>query len=379
MDSGRSSRVPGPDAEPEGPASSRAEGSGTPSEPPSTAARLDEALRGGSPTLTIRELAAAAGVSEASAWEFWRSLGFAGVERDAVSFTPQDVEAVRRAARLEETGLADARATRALVRAIGHGSDRLALWQVEALVEDVKRRFELDDTTARILVLDRLPDLIPELEELVRFGWRRMMAALVRRTHDDVSLSYADLEAAHQLPLARAIGFADLVAFTQRSAGLGPRELAALVEAFEDTARDVVTAAGARVVKMIGDAVLFVADDLATAARVALDLLDAIRAHPAGLSLRSSVVWGRVLSRSGDVFGECVNLASRLADVAEPGTVLMDRSSAAALAEAGRLTGIALVPQEPKEVSGLGLVAPVELRRVSAHEAAPSPPATPAS
>jgi adenylate cyclase len=340
----------------------KGDASAGPADPPSTADRFDEVLLGGRPSLTLGGLAEAAGVSVTTARGFWRSLGFPDVDPSAVVFTQQDVRALQVVDRLLERGVVDERTTTSVLRAIGHVSDRLALWQTESLVEDVARRFTLDDTTARILYLDRLPDVVPELEELLGYGWRRLMAALVRRTHDEVSLSRSDVPDASRLPLARAVGFADLVAFTRRSAGLGPQALGALVEAFEDTARDVVTAAGARVVKMIGDAVLFVADDLRTGAQVSLDLLDAIRALPADLSLRSSLVWGRVLSRSGDVFGATVNLAARLADVAEPGTVLMDRASAATLAQAG-MTGIALVPQYPTEVSGLGLVAPVELRR----------------
>lgn len=335
---------------------------------PATAERLDAALLGGPATLTIAGLAAAAGVPESMARGFWRSLGFPDVDADMVVFTDEDVHALRGVARLQELGLADERTTTSLLRAIGHVSDRLALWQTESLVEDVTRRFELDDTTARILYLDRLPEVVPALEELLGYGWRRLMAALAQRTHDQVSLSRGDDGVADRLPLARAIGFADLVSFTRRSAGLGPQALGALVEAFEDTARDVVTGSGARVVKMIGDAVLFVADDIRTATRVSLDLLDAIQALPSGLTLRSSLVWGRVLSRSGDVFGETVNLASRLADVAQPGAILMDRPSATTLAQAG-MAGIELVPQYPTEVAGLGLVAPVELRRARAAQA----------
>lgn len=319
-------------------------------------------LLGGKPSLTLASLAAEAGVAESTARGFWRSLGFPDAAPGAVAFTHEDAQALRAVGRLLERGVADERTTTSLLRAIGHVSDRLALWQTESLVEDAARRHALDDTTARILYLDRLPELIPELGELLTYGWRRQLAALVKRTHDEVSQSRVEVDVGHRLPLVRAVGFADLVSFTSRSSGLGRQELSALVEAFEDTARDVVTAAGARVVKMIGDAVLFVADDLRTAAEVSLDLLDAIRALPADLSLRSSLVWGRVLSRSGDVFGATVNLAARLADVAEPGTVLMDRASAATLAQAG-LPGIALVPQYPTEVQGLGLVAPVELRR----------------
>lgn len=333
-----------------------------PDAPDVTLDRLDQALLGGAPGLTLSALAREAGVSEVFARGFWRSMGFPDAAVDTAPFTAQDVEALKAVAGLLDEGVLDERTASSLLRALGHTSDRLALWETEAFVEDAVRRFDLDDTSARMVVLDRLPGVLDRLQELLTYGWRRQMAALAHRTHDDVALRHLEEEVLDRLPLIRAIGFADMVSYTQRTATLGPHELATLVQSFEDTARDVVTGAGARVVKMIGDAVLYVADDLPTAARVALDLTDAVRALPSGLSLSSSLVWGRVLSRSGDVFGPTVNLASRLADVAAPGTVLMDRASAAALATAD-VTGVSLVPQYPTEVDGLGLVTPVELRR----------------
>lgn len=328
--------------------------------------RIDEVLVGGTPTLTLAGLARAAGVGEQLARGFWRALGFPDVAAESVVFTAHDVRALEVVRELLASGHADERTVSSLLRALGHTNDRLALWQTEALAEDAVRRHALDDTSARMVVLDRIPDVAGSLQELLCYCWRRQLAALVHRTHDEVALRHRDEEDLEGLPLARAIGFADLVAFTERSARLGPQELATLVQAFEDTARDVVTAAGARVVKMIGDEVLFVADTLQTAARVSLDLVDAIAALPEGLQVRSSLVWGRVLSRSGDVFGPTVNLAARLAEVAEPGWVLMDRASASELRSAGP-ADVELVPQLPTEVNGLGLVMPVQLRR--RHEA----------
>src|SRR5699024_7141105 len=126
------------------------------------------------------------------------------------------------------------------------------------------------------------------------------------------------------LPLLRALGYIDMVSFTSSSASLGSQALAELVQGFEFAARDVITSHGARVVKTIGDAVLWVADDLPTAAVVAVELVRVIHSRPELLPVRGSLVWGRVISRSGDVFGPVVNLASRLVDVALPGTVVMD-------------------------------------------------------
>ena len=109
------------------------------------------------------------------------------------------------------------------------------------------------------------------------------------------------------------------------------------------------------------DAVLYVADDVATGARVALGLAEAggreedVDVPP----VRVSLVWGRVLSRFGDVFGPSVNLAARLVDIAEPTTVLVDRDTAGLLASDQRF---ALTAQPETEVQGLGTIEPVRLQ-----------------
>ena len=75
--------------------------------------------------------------------------------------------------------------------------------------------------------------------------------------------------------------------------------------------------------------------------------------------VRVSLVWGRVLSRFGDVFGPSVNLAARLVDIADPTTVLVDRGTAGMLARDPRF---ALTAQPEREVQGLGTIEPVRLQ-----------------
>ena len=50
-----------------------------------------------------------------------------------------------------------------------------------------------------------------------------------------------------------------------------------MLEDFESTARDVVTSRGARVVKTIGDAVMYIADDLLVAAEVVTALVEELQ------------------------------------------------------------------------------------------------------
>ena len=70
------------------------------------------------------------------------------------------------------------------------------------------------------------------------------------------------------------------------------------------------------------------------------------------------MVWGRILSRLGDIYGPTVNLAARLTALADPGTVLVDSMTAAALEHDERFV---LVPQKAEEVRGFGEIHPVLL------------------
>lgn len=350
-----------------------------PDDPASTVEEIETALLGGDRAYSAHDLARRAGIGLDVVQGFWSTLGLPHGDPDDPFYTERDAEAVDSAAALvREHGL-DLRTVITVTRALGHTSDRLALWQVEALVEDMASRYELDDASARLLVLDRLADLAPVLEAQLVHSYRRQLAAIAGRYAAEFGEIGRPGGEPGALPLARAVGFADMVSFTRRTAGLGSTDLSSFVQRFEAAARDVVTAAGGRVVKTIGDAVLFVADDAASGARVALGLADALgreldvgSATAAGgiaegargvTPVRVGFIWGRVLSRFGDVFGPSVNLAARLADIAEPSHVLTDRVTAAALAADPRF---ALTELPARELQGLGTVIPVELSATDA-------------
>jgi len=323
--------------------------------------------------------AASATVGELDAEDtrlFWATLGLPHADPDDPVFTADDVAALARITKLVRSGEMGRRTAITLTRALGHTSERLVLWQVEALVEDTAARYDLDDTSARLVVLDHLADIGPLLEAQLVHSWRRHLAAMAGR----IAAEFGDARASDHpdptaLPLARAVGFADMVSFTRRTAGFGPTDLSVFVQRFATAARDVVTAAGGRVVKTIGDAVLFIADDVVTGARVALGLAGVLGKGPDVEAERAAggfaegargvtpvpvgVVQGRVLSRFGDVFGASVNLAARLTDIAEPNTVLTDPATAALLERDPRFV---LEPQPARELAGLGSIAPVLVR-----------------
>ena len=117
------------------------------------------------------------------------------------------------------------------------------------------------------------------------------------------------------------VGFTDLSGFTGLTESLSLPELSSLLTVFEEVADDIVREHQGRVVKYIGDAVMYVALDGASAVRVAQGLLAAARMR--GMQARAGVAAGTVLALEGDYFGPVVNLAARLAAMASAGEVMV--------------------------------------------------------
>lgn len=120
-----------------------------------------------------------------------------------------------------------------------------------------------------------------------------------------------------------AVGFVDLVSSTRRTEEIGIQRMARAVSGWEETAVALASSMDGRVVKFIGDEVMFVAPDLAAAASVALGLVRAAADDPDLGSARAGVAHGPMVSRDGDWFGTVVNTAARLAEKAPAGTVLL--------------------------------------------------------
>ena len=75
-------------------------------------------------------------------------------------------------------------------------------------------------------------------------------------------------------------------------------------------------------VKLIGDAAMFVADEPERACRIALDMVDKFEADPSVPPIRVALAYGTVVASNGDYYGDVVNLAARLVAAAEPGTAV---------------------------------------------------------
>ena len=191
----------------------------------------------------------------------------------------------------------------ALVDAVSSQTERTAPTATDEEVAEVLE----PDTSGADGVLPMFPAVLEQV-------WRRHLQVAARRR-----LLRGDVEGGPGL----VVGFADLVGFTALAQQVSDAELEEVVDQFERLAYDVVVAGGGRVVKMIGDEVMFLVDDPVSAAEIALGLAEASR-DAAGLSdVRVGLAVGPVIEREGDAFGATVNLASRSTAIAYPGTVVV--------------------------------------------------------
>ncbi|WP_369802296.1 adenylate/guanylate cyclase domain-containing protein [Sinomonas sp. R1AF57] len=327
---------------------------------------LEAMLLGGERTLKRREVAAGVGLSLYSARKLWRALGMPNFTDDDLAFTQADLEHLKVMPRLVREGVLTEDAAISVTRAIGQMTDRMVVWQVEALIEDMVSTEGLSDAEARRALIDRIPELIGPLEEMLVYSWRRQLTAGVQRL---ALRAQAGLERSAEgrdgseddapLPLARAVGFADLVSYTSLSRRMNEKTLAQLVQRFENRCAEIISVGGGRLVKTIGDEVLYIAETPVAGAQIALALAREFAEDEILPECRVAMVWGRVLSRLGDIYGPTVNLAARLTAIADPGQVLIDDITAKALGEDERFV---LDPQAPQLVRGFGEIHPVALR-----------------
>lgn len=283
---------------------------------------LLEAYLLGEPTLTGPQIAAEVGIDMDVARNRWRSLGFTEVDDDVVAFTEADLDAMRRTQHLHELGFMQADEESALIRTLGRSFARLAEWQLIMLGNAVDpRSTDLDQLVGVV------EDVVPTVEAIQSYIWRRHLLNVASR------MLLAPVQ--EDTPEV-VVGFADIVGYTRQSRAMTRDELGRLVEEFEAAALRIITTHGGRIIKTIGDEVMFVADEPTGAAEIALELIELHEGTEEFPELRVGLAYGQVLARLGDVFGPTVNVAARLTSVSKPSRVLIDRAMAEALSDDSR-------------------------------------------
>jgi len=159
-----------------------------------------------------------------------------------------------------------------------------------------------------------------------------------------------------------AVLMADLVGFTGTASRLSPAELVDDLNAVFTRFDEACVTRGVEKIKTIGDAYMAVAgldkevaEPVAAAADLALDMLDALKESRTKWQIRigihaGPVVAGIIGSRkfAYDVWGDTVNVASRLESTSLPGRIHVSQAVADALADSFALEARGLVDLKGK-------------------------------
>ena len=317
---------------------------------------IEALLLGGELRYTRLDAVRMTGVSMEFAERLWRAFGYPRPADDAVAFTEGDIAALARIRNLMDAGVFDEDTVIRMVRAVGQTMARLAEWQVDILLGENADAQAPSPPDAVRLILDTAETHIAELEPLIVHAWRRQLAASGARA---MTVAAAEDETV-PVRMRLVVGFVDMVSFTQASRAMDEGELARMVESFEETAADLIASSGGRLVKTLGDEVLFSAEAPRAGCEIALGIAEAAATHANIPDVRAGVAYGSVLPLMGDVFGPTVNLAARLTSIARPGSVLIDAGLAAELED---VPGYQVQRLVRRPARGLGLIQPYVLRR----------------
>jgi adenylate cyclase len=289
------------------------------------------ALRGG-PGLTLGDVAGRSSLDEEHVVAFMRAAGFP-IPGPSDRVFSQSFAALSGLLPVAEE-LFGADVVLQLVRVMGAAMSRLADALVSAFLVNVEPPARREDPVglgiarANTQAVGMLPTAMQVLDLLLR---QHLLAARRSMLGDAGEVGY---ETKHL-----CVGFVDLVGSTRLAESASLRELGGLLTEFEHLVTDAVIGAGGRVIKLIGDAVLFTATDLRDGCAIALAVTGLLRQHDRLPACRVGLAAGEVMLRDGDVFGRVVNLAARAAGEAAPNDVVIPTSLAHELGLQGTSLG----------------------------------------
>jgi len=311
----------------------------------------------GEPKYTSEEVANAVRMDLDEADRLWIELGFSPIDRDERHFTDADVEVLTMLRDLQENWSIEPELIISMTRVLGQALSRVAYTQAESIqvgsdpnnTRDADSLVELNEEA-----LPRIANLLfdGKFEKFLSYAWRRHLAEAVRRRLENHEGDYI-------------VGFADLVGYSSLTSRMDPEMLPDLISRFEQFAYQQVAQAGGRVLKLIGDAIMFTVPSPEAASAAALGLRNPSLDGSALPKVRVGLAMGPAVAIEGDLFGETVNRANRLTDLAHPGTVLVDDELGRALEDNEE---VAVRVMRPRKVKGLGYLRPWVLRPVDTGE-----------
>lgn len=314
----------------------------------------------GAPTYTVAAAAEQLGLTAEQVAHAWGLLGLTFAGPDVPALSQADVDALATWVALKAVVGEDG--ALGLLRVLGAAMARLAEAEstlIRAGTPDIQMTHTHDEF-ATAQAYRSVAEFVPRIGALIDIVHRHHLTSA--RTHFEGVIRDTSSN------VVCGVGFADLSGFTALTQALTPAQLSELLNEFAGAVSDVVHADGGRVVKFIGDEVMWVSASPEQLANAAVDLVEHPKAREEGLRVRAGLAFGTVLAINGDYFGNAVNLAARLVSAAGPGQILTD----AALHE--QLPSWPAQPHGPLQLKGFDAPVPAFELRAGDGERGAGPP-----
>ena len=280
-----------------------------------------EMALGGRGRHTLTAVAREADMSPTYLRELLQAIGRPSPARGERAFTDEDIELARIARRLVDAGLPRQGIVEA-ARTIGQTTAQIAQ-AVRQLVGNAL--IQPGDSEQALGIryadaVDQLAPLVPALLDLnvrahLREGIRRELITEAERQEGRLS-DTRDV----------AVAFADLVGYTGLGSDIAATELGSIAGRFGELAAGAVRKP-VHLVKMIGDAAMFVSDEVSPMVETLADLRRCVHeAEPELPEVHIGVAYGPATPRAGDWFGATVNVASRITEEAKAGQMLAEEA-----------------------------------------------------
>lgn len=268
----------------------------------------------GRPVYTFATAAEQLGIAAEEVARAWALLGLTVAGPDVPVLSQADVDAL--ATWLAVRAVVGQDGAFGLLRVLGAAMARLAEAEstmIRAGTPDIQMTHTHDEL-ATAQAYRSVAEFVPRLETLIDVVHRHHLISA--RTH------FEGVSRDTSASVVCGVGFADLSGFTALTQALTPAELSHLLNEFAGTVSDVVHADGGRVVKFIGDEVMWVSSAPERLLAAAVHHVEHPKAREEGLQVRAGLAFGTVVAINGDYFGNPVNLAAWLVAAAAPEQIL---------------------------------------------------------
>jgi adenylate cyclase len=239
-----------------------------------------------------------------------------------------------------------------LLRATGDGLRRITAseadwWRTEVITP----RMEAGMTSDQVVDIDFTNRITPLTDQAMVAMYHAQQAhAWTRNILEGLEQALIRAGLHSRVDRPPAMCFLDITGYTRLTQERGDAAAADLAETLSRLVHRTSVQHGGRPVKWLGDGVMFWFRDPGPGVVAALDMVEGVMAAglpPAHVGLHS----GPVVFQDGDYYGQTVNLASRIAQYARPGEVLVSQAVVDASSDvAARFTEIG--PVDLKGVAG---------------------------